>query len=72
MPDRREFLIGLEACARGKLPADVAQNLASEATDHLDESIQACLERGATLADAEHEAVMAFGSSAALVRAIDD
>lgn len=68
MPDRHEFLCRLEADLAKNLPALEAATFAAEARNHLEDSIQARLELGATPEEAEREALIAFGKTADVVQ----
>lgn len=60
------YLDRLEQEARHALPPDEARALVFEARDHLEHSIQARLELGATPEEAEAEAIAAFGTAQAV------
>ena len=70
MPDRQEYLFRLEAELRKTLSSDEVESMVAEAKGHLDDSIQARLELGLSLEDAEREALAAFGDARSFSRAI--
>jgi hypothetical protein len=62
------FLDQLDGQLKKALPKTEAEAIVEEARNHLEDSIQARLELGATAEEAETQALLAFGSSQPLVR----